>query len=320
MSKRNTKDLDKGLSDSSDEEEEEEVKKTTKTSAAKAKKPATSDDSSEDEVNLLKSKTKRQEKAKKEESSDDSDSEEEEKPKKSAKKTPAKKEESSDESSESEKPKKSAKKAPAKKEDSDSDSDSEEELIPKKTSLIKGTSELAEANEGDLTDTSSVLPLYEKDGLDPQEVLNVDIPERIIEKYKDRDLKELSTEDRISSFAHWLKERKFSDKMSEELIKVLIFIITKHRVEFYDIPYIATYFQKEISRVGLKSDDVYLMFSLYEEEYLSFENEKDRAVLLFHILENYISPIKDQKDLFYNVYINECKYLFLYSVLLSVTI
>ena len=182
-----------------------------------------------------------------------------------------------------------------------------DELIPKKTSLIKGTSELAEANEGDLTDTSSVLPLYEKDGLDPQEVLNVDIPERIIEKYKDRDLKELSTEDRISSFAHWLKERKFSDKMSEELIKVLIFIITKHRVEFYDVPYIATYFQKEISRVGLKSDDVYLMFSLYEEEYLSFENEKDRAVLLFHILENYISPIKDQKDLFYNVYINECK-------------
>ena len=182
-----------------------------------------------------------------------------------------------------------------------------DDLIPKKSSLNKGTSELVEANEGDLTDTSSVLPVYEKDGLDPQEVLNVDIPERIIEKYKDRDIKELSKDERISSFAHWLKETKFNDKMSEELIDVLIFLIKKHRVESYDVPYIATYFQKEISRVGLKSDDVYLIFSLYEEEYLSFENEKDRAVYLFKILRNYISPIDDQKDLFYNVYINECK-------------
>ena len=136
--------------------------------------------------------------------------------------------------------------------------------------------------------SSNMSPSSERD-IDLSDLTKVDIPERIYIKYAPS----FYSDEYISSFCQWLIETKFADKKNENLKWNLGCLLKAYFKDSFDIPYIISQLKSLYTEIALTSDDIYKMFSEYDEEFYNIAMNRRKLLEMLTELKQssyYFSP------------------------------
>ena len=144
-------------------------------------------------------------------------------------------------------------------------------------------------------------PSSERD-FDLSDLTKVDIPERIYIKYAPS----FYSDEYISSFCAWLSGTKFADKKNDNLNRNIGTLLKAYFKDSFDIPYIISQLKNVYTEIELTSDDIYKMFSEYDEEFYNIAiNRRKLLEMLVELRQSsyYFTPSLEK-------YINKAKSLF----------
>ena len=149
--------------------------------------------------------------------------------------------------------------------------------------------------------SSNMSPSSERD-FDLSDLTKVDIPERIYIKYAPS----FYSDEYISSFCAWLSGTKFADKKNDNLNRNIGTLLKAYFKDSFDIPYIISQLKNVYTEIELTSDDIYKMFSEYDEEFYNIAiNRRKLLEMLVELRQSsyYFTPSLEK-------YINKAKSLF----------
>ncbi len=135
------------------------------------------------------------------------------------------------------------------------------------------------------------------------DVTKSNIPEFILIKYANNEEKVKIGQELINEEVNWIIFQRDLDFNNEDLKNVLRKILELHKIDFYDIPFIATYYQDLYSDY-FNYDDIFDILTFYDVEFIKFSQDKNIILLQFEEIKQYMS--ENEKVLFKEQFISNC--------------
>ena len=135
------------------------------------------------------------------------------------------------------------------------------------------------------------------------DVTKSNIPEFLLIKYGNDEEKVKIGQELINEEVNWIIFQRDLDFNNEDLKNVLRKILELHKIDFYDIPFIATYYQDLYSEY-FNYDDIFDILTFYDVEFIKFSQDKNIILLQFEEIKQYMS--ESEKLLFKEQFISNC--------------
>jgi hypothetical protein len=133
-----------------------------------------------------------------------------------------------------------------------------------------------------------------------QDILTNDIPERILLKQrKTQDIIDYDV-DEFVCFLTTLPSFKSKPNFNETITR----IITAHKQNKFDIPYLCLLYKSQLHKSELRDDDVYDILSIYESMFCSIKRHKQEVYDLFNKHKQIIERFNEHIDTFKQEYID----------------
>ena len=135
------------------------------------------------------------------------------------------------------------------------------------------------------------------------DVTKINIPEPILIKYSNNEDKVKIGQNLINEEVNWIIFQLDLDFNNEDLKSVLKEILELHKINFYDIPFIATYY-KHLYNKYFTYDDIFDILTFYDVEFIKFSQAKNIIIIQFEEIKQYIS--EKEKEIFKEQFISNC--------------